>query len=87
MDPDVQPGSEAPTIEVVVFRDGREVARELHDTPEEAAEAVDRWSEEEGVMCQVDDLAVGHRPSDIRDPDPDDAFDDGFEDAFDRREP
>ena len=77
MRPDVQPGSEAPTVEVLMFRDGREIARELHDTPEQAADAVGRWSEQQGVVCQVDDLAVHHRPSDIRDPAPDDAFDDG----------
>jgi hypothetical protein len=72
MGPNVAPGSEAPTVELVAFRDGREIARELYDTPEEAAEAVDRWSERPGVVCQVDDLAVRHRPSDIRDPAPDD---------------
>jgi hypothetical protein len=72
MRPDVHPGSEGPTIELVAFRDGREIARELYDTPEEAAEAVDRWSERPGVVCQVDDLAVHHRPTDIRDPAPDD---------------
>jgi hypothetical protein len=63
-------------VEVVVFRDGREVARELHDTPEQAADAVARWSEEHGVVCQVDDLSVHHRPSDIREPVADDVFDD-----------
>jgi hypothetical protein len=72
MRPNVQPGSEAPTVELVAFHDGREIARELYDTAEEAAEAVDRWSERPGVVCQVDDLAVHHTPTDIRDPAPDD---------------
>lgn len=76
MRPDVQPGSEAPTVELVAFCDGREIARELYDTREQAAEAVARWSESTGVVCQVDDLAVHHRPSDILDPVPDDVFDD-----------
>lgn len=60
--------TESPTVEVVVFRDGREVARELCDTREDATGAVERWSEEPGVVCQVDDLSVHHRPEDIRDP-------------------
>jgi hypothetical protein len=66
------PGSESPTVEVVVFRHGHEIGRELCDTPEDAALAVERWSEEPGVVCQVDDLAVHHRPEDIRDPSPSD---------------
>jgi hypothetical protein len=74
MRPEVQPGSEAPTVEVIAFRHGREIARELYDTTDEADAAVAWWSEH-GVVCQVDDLAVHHRPSDIRDPAPDD---DGF---------
>lgn len=76
MRPRVPPGSEAPTVELIAFRHGREIARELYDTPEEATEAVERWTEEAGVVCQVDDLAVHHAPSDIRDPTPDDGFDD-----------
>ena len=73
MRPTRSPGSEAPTIEVVAFRDGREIARELYDTQEEATAAVERWSEVEGAVCQVDDLGVHHRPGEIRDPTPDDA--------------
>ena len=71
MRPVRQPGAEAPTVEVVAFRDGREVARELCDTPEDAALAVERLTEEPGVVCQVDDLSVHHRPRDIREPSPD----------------
>ena len=72
-------GTESPTVEVVVFRQGREIARELCDTQEDAALAVERWSEERGVVCQVDDLAVHHRPEDIRDPSPDEPPDDAAE--------
>ncbi len=71
-------GSESPTVEVVVFRDGREVARELCDTREDAALAVERWSEDQGVVCQVDDLSVHHRPEDIRDPMPDEPVVDDY---------
>jgi hypothetical protein len=83
MRPVVQPGSEAPTVEVIAFRDGREIARELYDTPEEAARAVERWSETSGVVCQVDDLAVHHQPTDVLDPSPADAWDDGDENRAD----
>ena len=68
MRPVREPGTEAPTVEVVAFRDGHEVARELYDTPEDAALAVERLTEEPGVACQVDDLSVHHRPGDIREP-------------------
>ena len=64
------PGTEGPTVEVVAFHDGREIARELCDTPEDAALAVERLTEEPGVVCQVDDLSVHHGPDDIRDPSP-----------------
>jgi hypothetical protein len=74
MRPDVPRGSEAPTVELVVFCEGRETARELYDTPEEAADAADRWSEQAGAVCQVDDLGLHHRPTDIRDPAPDDPW-------------
>jgi hypothetical protein len=83
MRPVVQPGSDGPAIEVVAFRDGREIARELYDTPDEAARAVDRWSESNGVVCQVDDLSARHRPSDVRDPAPDDARYDADEERVD----
>ncbi len=72
------PGSESPTVEVIVFRGGHEIGRELFDTREEAALAVERWSEEQGVSCQVDDLAVHHRPEDIRDPSPDEFVGDDY---------
>jgi hypothetical protein len=72
-------GAESPTIEVVAFRHGREIGRELCDTPEEAALVVEQWSEQHGVTCQVDDLAVHHTPTEVRDPSPDDAVDDGRE--------
>ena len=71
-------GAESPTVEVVVFRDGREVSRELCDTAEDAALVVERWSEDPGVMCQVDDLSERHRPEDIRDPSPDEPLGDDY---------
>jgi len=72
MRPVRNPGTEGPTVEVIAFRDGRQIARELCETREDAALAVERWSEQQGVVCQVDDLSVHHRPEDIRDPSPDD---------------
>ena len=67
MRPVRQFGDEAPTIEVVAFRDGHEIGRELCDTPEEAAEAVEQWSDQQGVVCNVDDISVRHAPPDILD--------------------
>jgi len=71
-------GTESPTVEVVVFRDGLEIARELCDAPEDATLVVERWSEDPGVVCQVDDLSARHRPEDIRDPSPDEPLDDDY---------
>jgi len=79
MRPVRQPGAEAPTVEVVAFRDGREVARELCDTPEDGALAVERLTQEPGVVCQVDDLSVRHRPGDIREPSPDEFRSDDYD--------
>lgn len=73
---DRQFGAESPTIEVIAFHDGREIGRELCDTPEEADLAVEQWTEQLGVTCQVDDLAIHHTPADVRDPSPDAATDD-----------
>jgi hypothetical protein len=72
-------GAESPTIEVIAFRQGHEIGRELCDTPEAADLAVEQWAEEPGVTCQVDDLAVRHTPADVRDPSPDEAVDDGLD--------
>lgn len=71
-------GAESPTVEVVVFRDGKEIARELCDTPEDATVVVERWSEDPGVMCLVDDLSERHRPEDILEPSADGALDDDY---------
>ncbi len=57
-----------PTIEVTVYRDGDLVHRELCETEAEADAVVDRWSEVDGVECQVDDLSVHHRATDVLEP-------------------
>jgi hypothetical protein len=62
---------EGPTLEVIAYRDAHEIGREICDTPEEAARAVEQWSERQGVVRQVDDLSFHHDPRDIRDPSPD----------------
>jgi hypothetical protein len=58
----------APTVEVIVYRDGQVIHRELCESESDAAAAVDRWKEVEGTEFQVDDLAVHHRPTDILEP-------------------
>jgi hypothetical protein len=60
----------SPTVEVRVFRHGELVHRELCESEEQAALAVDEWSELEGVRCEVDDLTVTHRPGEILEPEP-----------------
>jgi hypothetical protein len=66
-------GDMAPTVEVIVYRHGEVVHRELCESAEAAA--VDQWSELDGVECSVDDLAVHHVGGQILEPDPDEPFD------------
>lgn len=69
---DQQPPSwdEAPTVEVRVFRHGELVHTEVCESEEQAALVVERWTELDGVQCEVDDLTVRHRPGDIFEPEP-----------------
>ena len=62
-------GGEAPTVEVIVYRDGELVHRELCESVETAAGVVEEWGELEGVECVVDDLSVKHRAGQILEPD------------------
>jgi hypothetical protein len=70
---------ESPTVEVIVFRDGNEIRRELCESAEQAAAVVDAWSEHEDVHCQVDDLAVHHTPDQILEPTADVFVNDEYE--------
>lgn len=63
-----QDHGETPTIEVRVYRDGQLVERELYESEDQAALAVEAWAEIEGVECEVDDLSIRHRPGDILEP-------------------
>jgi hypothetical protein len=66
----VEFGGEVPTVEVVVYRDGAEVHRELCETVDAAAVVIERWSELEGVECVVDDISAHHEPGEIPEPEP-----------------
>ncbi len=67
---DVEYGGAAPTIRVLVHRDGELIHRELCESEAAAREVADRWSESgEGVTCTIDDLGSGHRAGDILEPD------------------
>jgi len=72
VDPDpndtADPNDAAPTVEVRAFRHGELIGRELVESEEQAALVVDRWSELEGVTCEVDDLSVLHRPGQVFEP-------------------
>jgi len=63
--------AETPTVEVRVYHDGELIARELCEDSEQVADVLGAWAEVDGVECEVDDLAVHHRPGDILEPEPD----------------
>ena len=65
-----QDHGETPTVELRVHRHGRLLVRELCESEDDAALAVDAWAELEGVECEVDDLSVRHRPAEILAPEP-----------------
>jgi hypothetical protein len=67
----VEFGGEVPTVEVVVYRDGAEIHRELCETVEAAAAVVEQWSELEGVECVVEDISARHQPGEILEPEVD----------------
>jgi hypothetical protein len=60
--------SEAPTVEVRVFRHGALTHDELVESEEQAALVVEEWTELDGVTCEVDDLSVRHRAGQILEP-------------------
>lgn len=57
-----------PTVEVVVYRNGEVVHRELCESEADAASVIEQWKEVSGTEFQIDDLAVRHGPDDILDP-------------------
>lgn len=61
---------QTPTTAVRVFRDGQLVATEWCDSEEDAAEVAERWTEQAGVVVEVDGLSYQHRPGDILAPEP-----------------
>lgn len=66
---DVEYGGAAPTIQVLVHRDGSLIHRELCESEAAAREVADRWTEQEGVTVTIDDLGSRHEPGDILEPD------------------
>jgi hypothetical protein len=64
-------GGPAPTVQVLVYRDGALIHRELCESAEAASDTVDEWEEEEGVECVVEDLGVTHVAGQILEPEPD----------------
>jgi hypothetical protein len=57
--PDVPDGT--PTIEIRVYHYGHFVFSQLCESEEETAEAVRRWEQIDGVVCEVDDITDGSR--------------------------
>jgi hypothetical protein len=62
------PTDTAPTIEVVVRRHGVIVTRVLCESEGEATAVIDQWTEQPGVICEVDDLSVHHRAGQVLEP-------------------
>ena len=65
----------APTLQVNVYEGGRLITQIPCESAEEAADVVAQWEAQEGVECEVEDLAVHHVPDDVLTPEPEDAFD------------
>jgi hypothetical protein len=57
-----------PSIEVTVYRDGAVIHRELCETEAEATAVAEEWGELDAIECQIDDLSVHHRASDVLEP-------------------
>ncbi|GAB3260468.1 hypothetical protein [Nocardioides dilutus] len=55
----------APTLEVLVYRHGRLLTRELCESEEDAASVAERWRDVADVAVVVDDLSSKHGPDDI----------------------
>jgi len=64
----------APALQVNVFEEGHVVARVPCESAEEAADVVRMWEENEGVRCEIEDLAVRHAADDVLVPEPEDAL-------------
>jgi hypothetical protein len=59
-----------PTLEVRILRDGAVVQRELCETEAEANALVEAWSDVDGVVVEVDDLARDTGGAGVLDPRP-----------------
>jgi hypothetical protein len=57
-----------PTVEVIVYRDGAVVHRELCATDADASAVADQWNELGAIECQIEDLSVRHGPTDVLEP-------------------
>jgi hypothetical protein len=63
-------GEAAPTVEVRVYRYGALISRIWCESEDAATAEVDKWSELDGVECEIDDLSFRHRPGDVFEPEP-----------------
>jgi hypothetical protein len=79
-------GGETPSVEVIVYRHGAIVHRELCESEEAAAGVVEHWDELDGVHCVVEDLASKHRPGQILEPNADFFADEDDADSRGRQE-
>ena len=58
-DSHLQDPSSAPITEVVVLRHGVLIHRQRCESEQEAADIISHWEEQDGVECEIVDLATG----------------------------
>lgn len=69
---------EHPTLEVRAYRHGKLVATELCESEDAAADLLQEWEEQPGVVCEIDDLSVAHAAGEILEPGTADVVDDPY---------
>lgn len=70
---------EHPVVELLVYRHGELVRRELFETEEQARYAMDAWGDLDGVEFRLGDLSVHHGAQDILEDEPGETLE---EDAY-----
>ena len=72
---DIRPDDVGATssIQVVVYREGKVIDRQLCESPEEAAATVEAWEQNDGIECVVRDLSGGVGLGDVSEPELGDA--------------
>jgi hypothetical protein len=65
---------DTPALQVNVYRDGQLVAQVPCESVDDATDVVAQWEDQEGVECEVEDLAERHGAQDVLQPEPEDTL-------------